>query len=60
MGIRVLTSTWSIINYNPKAIVQPFLFSNELGSVKKVAENLHVPLLSLQSTCSYTMEIQTK
>lgn len=50
MGIRVLTSTWSVVNYDSKAIVQSFLFGNELGSVKKVAENLRVPLLSLQST----------
>lgn len=48
---RVLTSARSIINYNPKAIIQPFLLGDELGSVKKVAENLRVPLLGLGSTC---------
>ena len=44
---RAQTSIGPIINHNPEAIIQAFLLSNELGSVKKVAKNLTVPLLSL-------------
>lgn len=45
---RKRTSLGSIIYHNPEAIVEAFLFGHQLGSIQKVAQNLAVPLFSLQ------------
>lgn len=43
----VLTSFGSIIDYNPKAIIKPFLLGHKFGNIKQVTKYLNVPFLGL-------------
>lgn len=47
--VLMLTSFGSIVDDDPKAIIETFLLCNKLGDVKEIAKNLYMPFFCLST-----------